>query len=173
MCTFSDKSIQSHCSIDTRTRIQPAKHFVYLHIIIYGAIAIRQFGRIPFGSLDDQISPRLFHRPRGNSCFAWSPTCSSCLLSLRGVSESRSMVKRASCSFPLPNECTSPIPHLDSKTPELPAAKAKPSFNGWIRRNPRKTRVSRGLSPPVLSFPISAYLSNISPCHSCLPASIS
>ena len=111
--------------------------------------AIRQFGRIPFGSLDDQISPSLFHRPRGNSCFAWSPTCSSCLLSLRGVSESRSMVKRASCSFPLPNECTSPIPHLDSKTPELPAAKAKPSFNGWIRRNPRKTRISRGLSPSL------------------------
>ena len=60
MCTFSDKSIQSHCFIDTRTRIQPAKHFVHLHIIIYGAIVIRQFGRISFGSLDDQISPRLF-----------------------------------------------------------------------------------------------------------------
>ena len=111
--------------------------------------AIRQFGRIPFGSLDDQISPRLFHRPRGNSRFAWSPTCSSCLLSLRGVSESRSMVKRASCSFPLPNERTSPFPHPGSQTPILPAAKANPSFNGWIRRNPRKTRVSRGPSPCI------------------------
>ena len=45
MCTFSDKSIQSHCSIDTRTRIQPAKHFVYLHIIIYGAIVITSSGK--------------------------------------------------------------------------------------------------------------------------------
>lgn len=34
------------------------------------------------------------------------------------------MVKRASCSFPLPNERTSPFPHPGSQTPKLHAAKA-------------------------------------------------
>ena len=92
--------------------------------------SIRQFGRIPFGSLDDQISPRLFHRPRGNSCFAWSPTCSRCLLSLCGVSESRSMAKRAFCSFHLPNERTSPFSHPaivhDTPRSEQDVARAPP-----------------------------------------------
>ena len=67
---------------------------------------------------------------------------SFCLLSLRGVLESRNMVKRASCSFPLPNERTSPFPHPGSQTPILPAAKANPSFNQQSL-NPHRRRRGR------------------------------